>query len=92
MLAVPLREALPPRPACPNPSRPDLLFYPMTDWHARIQRTQHLVRAFAALGFRCIYINPHLGREFETAPFFDRAHRLARLDAEYLRVACPPPA
>jgi glycosyltransferase involved in cell wall biosynthesis len=59
---------------------PDLLFYPMTDWHTRIQRTQHLVRALATLGFRCIYINPHLGREFETAPLFDRAHRLARLE------------
>ena len=60
--------------------RPDLLFYPMTDWHTRIQRTQHLVRAFAALGFRCIYLNPHLGREFETTPLFDKAHRLAQLE------------
>jgi len=59
---------------------PDLLFYPMTDWHTRIQRTQHLVRAFAALGFRCIYLNPHLGREFESTPLFDRAHRLAQLE------------
>ena len=60
--------------------RPDLLFYPMTDWHTRTQRTQHLVRAFAGLGFRCIYLNPHLGREFETAPLFDRSHRLAQLE------------
>ena len=59
---------------------PDLLFYPMTDWHTRIQRTQHLVRAFAALGFRCIYLNPHLGREFESTPLFDKAHRLAQLE------------
>lgn len=59
---------------------PDLLFYPMTDWHTRIQRTQHLVRAFAAQGFRCIYLNPHLGREFETTPLFDRSHRLARIE------------
>ena len=61
-------------------SLPDLLFYPMTDWHTRIQRTQHLVRAFAGLGFRCIFINPHLGREFETTPLFDKAHRLAQLE------------
>jgi glycosyltransferase involved in cell wall biosynthesis len=59
---------------------PDLLFYPMTDWHTRIQRTQHLVRAFAALGFRCIYLNPHLGREFETSRVFDKEHRLAKLE------------
>jgi len=59
---------------------PDLLFYPMTDWHTRIQRTQHLVRAFAALGFRCIYLNPHLGREFETSRVFDKEHRLAELE------------
>lgn len=60
--------------------RPDLLFYPMTDWHARIQRTQHLARAFAGMGFRSILINPHLGREFESTPLFDPAHRLARLE------------
>jgi glycosyltransferase involved in cell wall biosynthesis len=59
---------------------PDLLFYPMTDWHARIQRTQHLARAFAGLGFRSISINPHLGREFESTPLFDPSHRLARLE------------
>jgi glycosyltransferase involved in cell wall biosynthesis len=64
----------------PASSLPDLLFYPMTDWHTRIQRTQHLVRAFAGQGFRCIYINPHLGREFESAPVLDRRHRLARLE------------
>ena len=53
--------------------QPILLFYPMTDWHTRIQRTQHLVRAFAQQGFRCIYVNPHLGREFDTTPLFDPA-------------------
>ena len=52
----------------------------MTDWHARIQRTQHLVRAFASLGFRSVCINPHLGREFETTPLWDRAHRLAQIE------------
>jgi glycosyltransferase involved in cell wall biosynthesis len=63
-----------------NSDLPDLLFYPMTDWHARIQRTQQLARAFAGLGFRSIYINPHLGREFETTPWFDPSHRLTRLE------------
>jgi glycosyltransferase involved in cell wall biosynthesis len=67
---------LPERPS----GLPDLLFYPMNDWHTRIQRTQQLVRALAALGFRCVYVNPHLGREFETAPLFDKAHRLAQLE------------
>ena len=36
----------------PLSNRPDLLFYPMTDWHTRTQRTHQLVRAFAQLGFR----------------------------------------
>jgi glycosyltransferase involved in cell wall biosynthesis len=67
---------LPPAPA----KLPDLLVYPMTDWHSRTQRTQQLVRAFARLGFRCIYVNPHLGREFEQPALFDPAHRLARLE------------
>lgn len=47
-----------------HPCRPDLLFLPMTDWHVRIQRTQHLARTFAAMGSRCFYLNPNLGREF----------------------------
>src|SRR6185436_3081806 len=45
-------------------NRPDLLFLPMTDWHSRIQRTQHLAMGFGSLGTRCYYLNPHLGREF----------------------------
>lgn len=61
-------------------ARPDLLFYPMTDWHTRMQRTQHLVRAFARQGFRCIYVNPHLGREFESTPLFDPDHRLSHIE------------
>ena len=47
-----------------NSSLPGLLFLPMTDWHARIQRSQHLAMTFGALGTRCFYLNPHLGREF----------------------------
>ncbi|MCZ2076668.1 MAG: glycosyltransferase [Bryobacterales bacterium] len=62
-----------------SPDYPTLLFYPMTDWHTRFQRTQHLVSAFGRMGYRCIYLNPHLGRQFETVPLLDRAARLARL-------------
>ena len=64
----------------PEGLQPVLLFYPMTDWHTRTQRTQHLVRAFARQGFRCIYVNPHLGRQFETTPLFDPEHRLAHIE------------
>ena len=42
----------------------DAIFFPMTDWHGIRQRTQQLARGFAALGHRCVYLNPHLGREF----------------------------
>jgi hypothetical protein len=59
---------------------PDLLFFPMTDWHTRIQRTQQLARAMAAMGYRCIYVNPHLGREFERTPLLEREHRLGMLE------------
>lgn len=59
---------------------PDILFYPMTDWHTRPQRSQHLARAFTRLGHRSISVNPHLGRQFETVRLFDRAHRLSFLD------------
>jgi len=47
-----------------DPSRSDILFLPMSDWHARIQRTQHLAMSFGEQGRRCFFLNPHLGREF----------------------------
>jgi Glycosyl transferases group 1 len=67
-------------PPPPVANLPDLVLFPMTDWHARLQRTQHLTRAFARLGHRCLYVNPHLGRQFETTPLFDRASRLVSLE------------
>src|SRR5262252_9171002 len=48
--------------------RPAFLFFPMTDWHARMQRSQQLAKALAETGHLCIYVNPHLGLEYET-PF-----------------------
>ncbi len=46
--------------------RPDIVFLPMGDWHTARQRTQHFASTFAAMGHRCFYLNPHLGREFPT--------------------------
>jgi O-antigen biosynthesis protein len=60
-------------------SLPDLLFFPMCDWHGRMQRSQHLATAFSRLGYRCIYLNPHFGRQFESTPLLDPAPRLSRL-------------
>jgi hypothetical protein len=60
-----------------RPGAPDFLIYPMTDWHARIQRSQFFAKTLAALGHRCFLLNPHLGREF---PAMGReTPRLARL-------------
>ncbi|MBL8234851.1 MAG: glycosyltransferase [Bryobacterales bacterium] len=42
----------------------DVLFLPMVDWHARMQRAQQLANALAGRGHRCFYLSPHLGREF----------------------------
>ena len=42
----------------------DFLIFPMTDWHARIQRSQFFAKTLAAFGHRCFLLNPHLGREF----------------------------
>ena len=54
----------------PQGALPDVVFLPQVDWHTRIQRPQQLARAFASLGHRCIYLNPHLGREFsQPSPF-----------------------
>jgi len=65
----------------PPSGLPDLIFYPMTDWHGRTQRSRQLAHAFGRLGYRCIYVNPHLGREYETSPLFDRRPRLAQIEA-----------
>jgi glycosyltransferase involved in cell wall biosynthesis len=43
---------------------PDVLFLPASDWHTRLQRSQHLASELAQMGHRCFYLNPHLGREF----------------------------
>lgn len=45
-------------------AQPDVLFLPAADWHARMQRSQHLASELAQRGHRCFYLNPHLGREF----------------------------
>jgi O-antigen biosynthesis protein len=58
---------------------PDLLFLPMTDWHTRMQRTQHLAMALAQLGHRCFYVNPHLGREFPRPYLLDRSNYVAEI-------------
>ncbi len=64
----------------PASGLPDLVFYPMTDWHGRTQRSRQLAHAFGRLGYRCIYLNPNLGREYESGPLFDRSPRLSRLE------------
>jgi O-antigen biosynthesis protein len=61
----------------PPPASRDFLILPMTDWHARMQRSQFLAQALATQGHRCFLLNPHLGREFRGTGE-GRAH-LARL-------------
>lgn len=58
---APLRSFNPPAEAG---TPPDILFLPMTDWHTRIQRAQHLARAMASLGHRVFFLNLNLGREY----------------------------
>jgi glycosyltransferase involved in cell wall biosynthesis len=61
--------------------QPDILILPMTDWHARMQRAQHLARALAGLGYRCFYLNPNLGREFPQPVWLSDSPRVCRLEA-----------
>jgi glycosyltransferase involved in cell wall biosynthesis len=51
----------------------------MNDWHARMQRTQQLALAFAEIGCRCFYFNPHLGYEYFRPYPLDRHSRLGLL-------------
>lgn len=62
-----------------RPDLPDVLFLPMTDWHARIQRPHHLARELAALGFRVFYLNMHLGREFPQPAVLGGGPKVCRL-------------
>jgi glycosyltransferase involved in cell wall biosynthesis len=69
-----------PLPAAPEEARPpDFLFLPMVDWHARMQRPQHLALALAARGHRCFYLNPNLGRQFPQPAFISGKLRVCRL-------------
>lgn len=52
----------------------------MTDWHGRMQRSRQLARALGRRGYRCFYLNPHLGRQFESLYRRDPAPRLAYLE------------
>ena len=72
--------------ATPDGNRPDLLFLPMTDWHARIQRSQHLAMNFGALGTRCFYVNPHLGREFPYPYLPGAGIRVGRVAPQVLEI------
>lgn len=65
---------------------PDVLFLPMTDWHNRIQRTQQLAMALAALGHRCFILNPQLGRQFPAIPVTNRPSRISFLARRIIEV------
>jgi glycosyltransferase involved in cell wall biosynthesis len=69
----------PGRLATPAPDRPVCLFLPMTDWHARLQRSQQLAACVAAAGCQAVYVNPHLGLEYRRPYLFDAKTRLLEL-------------
>jgi glycosyltransferase involved in cell wall biosynthesis len=54
-----------------------------------MQRTRQLTHALAGLGYRCIYLNPHLGREFDRSPLAGREPVLARLEPNVYELHVP---
>lgn len=56
-------------------------FLPMTDWHSRTQRSQHLAKAAVELGAHCVYVNPHLGLEYLKPYLLDPHTRVSLLDS-----------
>ncbi len=70
----------------PAGQRSDFLFFPMNDWHARVQRSHHLARGLAALGSRCFWFNPHLGCEYRRPYLLDPRSRLGVLDESLYEV------
>jgi glycosyltransferase involved in cell wall biosynthesis len=75
----------------PGANRPGVVFYPMNDWHARFQRTQQLATALSRAGYRCLYLNPNLGRQFEQLRYQSPEHRIGILgeDLYELHVRLP---
>lgn len=65
---------------------PDILFLPMNDWHARMQRPQHLARALASFVHRCFYLSPHLGREFPQPVRLSRTPVVCQLEERIFEV------
>ena len=63
----------------------------MNDWHARFQRTQQLATALSRWEYRCLYVNPNLGREFEQLRYKSPEHRIGILgeDLYELHVRLP---
>jgi pimeloyl-ACP methyl ester carboxylesterase len=59
-LAVARERSLASRPldALPAVDRPCVVIWGMVDWHFRVQRPQHLARAFCAAGHRVLYVSP----------------------------------
>jgi glycosyltransferase involved in cell wall biosynthesis len=72
--------------------QPSFLFLPMTDWHTRLQRTQHLARSIAQRGHACFYLNPHVGREFPNPYPFSSSPQLRYLDPLVAEVHVQLPA
>lgn len=58
---------------------PSFLFLPMSDWHSRLQRSQHLAAALAGNGHACYFLNPHLGRQFPRVFAFEPDNRAASI-------------
>lgn len=63
---------------------PDVLFFPMCDWHTRTQRSQQMARLLAGRGHRCVYFNPHLGLEYILPYALEKESRIAELHPRIL--------
>jgi glycosyltransferase involved in cell wall biosynthesis len=81
------------RSLIPADSRsPSFLFLPMSDWHARLQRPQHLASALADTGHVSYFLNPHLGRQFPTTYAFNRQSRLVHIASSVIEAHVRLPA
>lgn len=66
--------------------RPVVLVFPMVDWHGRVQRSQQIVKALAAAGHTCVYVNPQLGLEYPVPYLLDPHPRLKLLGGKILEL------
>ncbi|MDR7420598.1 MAG: glycosyltransferase [Armatimonadota bacterium] len=76
--------------AAPARTRYDVIVFPVTNWHFRIQRPQQLARRFARHGHRVFYVSVEFDDQM-SAPGAPAPYRMSRIARDIYDVRLPGP-